>query len=79
MDDDANAHHEDEVNGNEEKIGFEEDVTEKSKKCHYFVTEHTFSKTRIPYKFKIKFILKNVWIMAIYAMVYLQDFKNNVP
>jgi hypothetical protein len=36
-------------------------------------------KTRIPHKFKIKFTLKTVWIMAIYmylsAMIYLQDLK----
>ena len=36
MNDDANADYEDDVNGKEEKIGFEEDATDKSKKCHYF-------------------------------------------
>jgi hypothetical protein len=33
MNDDANAHYEDEVNGKVDKIGFEEDATDKSKKC----------------------------------------------
>ena len=47
MNDDANAHYEDEVNGKVDKIGFEEDATDKSKKCHYFAYQTYILKTRI--------------------------------